>query len=162
MGLLKEFKEFALRGNVVDMAVGVIIGGAFGKIVTSIVSDVLMPPFGKMMSMGGKATNFKDYYVRLFTVSDFQEAVAAKKLPANVPIDDLALSDIQKANLPALTYGAFLSTVLDFVILAFCVFLMVKIMNVLFRKKAEAPVPPAPTPTEKLLTEIRDALRGKA
>jgi large conductance mechanosensitive channel len=161
MGLFKEFKEFALRGNVVDMAVGVIIGGAFGKIVTSIVNDVIMPPVGKMMSMGGSATNFKDYYVRLFTDADFAEAVAAKKLPANVPIDKLALSDIQKANLPALTYGSFLSTVVDFLILAFCVFLMIKIMNVLLRKKAEAPSPPEPTATEKLLTEIRDTLRKK-
>jgi large conductance mechanosensitive channel len=162
MGLLKEFKEFALRGNVVDMAVGVIIGTAFGKIVTSLVSDVIMPPIGKMMSLGGKATNFKDLHVKMFTEADVQEAVTAKALPANVPLPDLALSDIQKANLPVLTYGSFLSTVLDFVILAFCVFLMVKVMNILFRKKAEAPAPPEPTATEKLLTEIRDTLKANA
>ena len=150
MGLLKEFKDFALRGNVVDMAVGVIIGAAFGKIVSSLVSDVLMPPIGKAMSMGGQALSVKDWYHGLFT------AEQEKLLPANY-----TLADVQKANLPAITYGAFISTVIDFVILALCVFLMVKIMNILFRKQAEAPAPPIPTTTEKLLTEIRDSLRAK-
>lgn len=150
MGLLKEFKDFALRGNVVDMAVGVIIGAAFGKIVSSLVSDVLMPPIGKAMSMGGETLSVKDWYYPLFT------AEQAKALPASYN-----LADVQKANLPVLAYGSFVSTVIDFVILAFCVFLMVKVMNVLFRKKAEAPTPPEPTPTEKLLTEIRDALKAR-
>jgi large conductance mechanosensitive channel len=151
MGLLKEFKDFALRGNVVDMAVGVIIGAAFGKIVSSLVSDILMPPIGKAMSMSGEALSVKDWYYDLFT------AEQAKALPANY-----TLADVQKANLPVLAYGSFLSTVIDFVILAFCVFLMVKIMNILFRKQADAPAPPMPTPTEKLLTEIRDTLQAKA
>uniref|UniRef100_UPI004055BA4C large-conductance mechanosensitive channel protein MscL n=1 Tax=Alistipes sp. TaxID=1872444 RepID=UPI004055BA4C len=140
MGFLKEFKAFALKGNVMDMAVGVIIGGAFGKIVSSFVNDVLMPPIGLLL---GK--------------TDFS---------------DLGLV-IQKANEEAgvaevvWKYGAFIQQVVDFVILAFCVFLMVKGMNHLMnlRKKEEEAAAPAPAPQpepsaeEKLLTEIRDLLK---
>ena len=156
MGLMKEFKEFALRGNVIDLAVGVIIGAAFGKITTSLVNDVMMPPLGKLLSMGGKAMNFKDYYLEMFSSEE------AAKLPAGY-----TLSDIQKANLPVLAYGSFFATVLDFVILAFCVFLMIKLMNTAtkrleFDKKKEAAAPPPEPPADvKLLTEIRDLLKAK-
>lgn len=157
MGLLREFKEFALRGNVIDLAVGVIIGGAFGKITTSLVNDVMMPPLGKLMSVGGKAMNFKDYYLELFTPEE------AAKLPPGY-----TLSDIHKANLPVLAYGSFIATVLDFVILAFCVFLMIKLMNAATRRlefdkkeQAAAAPPPEPPAEVKLLAEIRDLLKAK-
>jgi large conductance mechanosensitive channel len=153
MGLLKEFKEFALRGNVVDMAVGVIIGGAFGKIVSSLVNDVLMPPLGKLLSMGGKAVNFRDYYVPLF---DPQKEIATGHLQTG-----FTLADVQKANLPVFAYGAFFATVIDFTILAFCVFLMVKFMNVVLRKHDAAPTPAETPPQEKLLGEIRDLLKAR-
>ena len=160
MGYLKEFRDFALRGNVIDMAVGVIIGGAFSRIVTSVVNDVLMPPLGKAMSLGGKAMNFRDHYLRLFDDKDFQNAIAEKKLPANVRMDELTLDQIQQANLPALTYGAFAASVIDFLILAACVFVMVKIMNTVFRRQEAAA--PSPPPQEKLLAEIRDLLKARS
>jgi len=140
MGFLKEFKAFALKGNVMDMAVGVIIGGAFGKIVTSLVNDILMPPIGMLLGN----VNFKDLTLTL------QEAVG---------------------DAPAVTwnYGAFIQQVVDFAILAFCVFLLVKLMNKLSnskKKEEEAPAPapapvPEPTKEEVLLTEIRDILKNK-
>jgi large conductance mechanosensitive channel len=154
MGLLKEFKEFALRGNVIDLAVGVIIGGAFGKITGSLVNDVLMPPLGIVAK-----TDFKGLYIPLF---DTAKAVTDKKLP---PL--FSLSDIQKANLPALAYGSFFTAVIDFLILAFCVFLMVKLMNMAIKrfdflqKQEAAATPPEPPPDVKLLTEIRDLLKAK-
>jgi large conductance mechanosensitive channel len=159
MGFFKEFKEFALRGNVIDLAVGVIIGGAFGKITTSLVNDMMMPVLGKVLSFGGKAVSIKDRYFPLF---DTAEAEAAK-LPANY-----TLADVQTAKLPVLAYGSFIATVFDFVILAFCVFLMIKLMNMAMRrleflqreKAAEAP-PPAPPADVKLLTEIRDLLKAR-
>ena len=142
MGFLKEFKAFALKGNVMDMAVGVIIGGAFGKIVTSLVNDVIMPPIG--LIVGGV---------------DFSEL----KLTLKQQVLDAAGEVLT----PAVTwnYGAFLQQVVDFTILAFCVFMMVKMMNRLtIKKKEEEPAPaPAPEPSaeEKLLTEIRDLLKEK-
>jgi len=154
MGLLKEFKEFALRGNVIDLAVGVIIGGAFGKITGSLVNDVLMPPLGIVAK-----TDFKSLYVPLF---DTAKAVTDQQLPTVY-----SLSDIQKANLPVLAYGSFLTTVIDFVILAFCVFLMVKLMNMAMKrfdflqKQEAAASPPEPPADVKLLTEIRDLLKAK-
>ena len=144
MGFLQEFKAFALKGNVMDMAVGVIIGGAFGKIVTSLVNDVIMPPIGLLI--GG--VDFTDLKVTL------KQAVVE------------AGSEIA----PAVTwnYGAFIQQVVDFTILAFCVFMMVKIMNQLIKKRDTAPAPaPAPAPEpepsaeEKLLTEIRDLLKER-
>jgi large conductance mechanosensitive channel len=128
MGMLKEFREFALRGNVVDMAVGVVIGAAFGRIVTSFTNDLLMPPIG------------------LFTGGiDFSEQV--------VVLRD-AVGDT-----PAVTlnYGAFINMILDFAIIAFAIFLLVKAMNAAIKKTP--PPPAAPTREEVLLTEIRDALR---
>ena len=135
--MLKEFKEFAMRGNVVDMAVGVIIGGAFGKIVTSLVSDLVMPPIGLLL--GGM--NFADYFISL-NGNHYDNLKAA-----------------QAAGAPTLNYGNFLQTTLDFIILAFAIFLMVKMMNKLQRKPPEAPAPPAPSAEVALLGEIRDLLK---
>ena len=133
---LSEFKQFAMRGNVLDMAVGVIIGGAFGKIVSSVVDDIIMPPIGWII--GG--VNFSELKISLPTVE-----VAGEKLPA-----------------ATINYGNFIQTLLDFVIIAFCVFLLVKGINTLARKKKEEPQPaPAPTNEEKLLAEIRDLLKEK-
>jgi large conductance mechanosensitive channel len=130
VGMLQEFKDFAMRGNVVDMAVGVIIGAAFGKITTSLVNDVVMPPIG--MLLGG--VDFSD---RAVTLKD-----AVGEAPAVM-----------------LKYGVFVNTVLDFMIVAFVIFLLVKGMNTL--KKTEPPPPAAPTKQELLLTEIRDALQRR-
>ena len=141
MGLIKEFKEFAMRGNVVDLAVGVIIGVAFQKIVTSIVNDLVMPPIGKIM--GG--VDFKDLFINL----DPDKLTKAGKAVTT-------LADAKDAGAPVIAYGAFFNTVLDFVIVAFCIFLLVKGMNKLMKRKPAAP--PEPTATEKLLTEIRDQL----
>ena len=144
MGFLKEFKEFAVKGNVMDMAVGDIIGGAFGKIVTSLVNDVIMPPIGLLV--GG--VDFSD--MKLTLKSEVLDAAGAVVTPA-----------------VNWGYGAFIQQIVDFTILAFCVFLMVKVMNKINKKKAEpapapAPAPePEPTTEEKLLTEIRDLLKEK-
>lgn len=136
--MLKEFREFAMRGNVLDMAIGVIIGGAFGKIVSSLVSDVLMPPIGLLM---GKV-DFSSLFLNL-SGSTHQSLAAAKA-----------------AGAPTVNYGVFLQTVFDFIIIAFAIFLLVKQINRF--KKAEAPAPPpGPTNEEKLLMEIRDALKGQ-
>lgn len=136
---LNEFKEFAVKGNAVDMAVGVIIGGAFGKIVSSIVDDVIMPPIGWLI--GG--VNFSD-------------------LKYELPSIDLGVEKLAPATI---NYGNFIQTLFDFVIIAFCVFLLVKGINRLARKKAEEPAvpaaPPAPSAEEKLLGEIRDLLKEK-
>jgi large conductance mechanosensitive channel len=141
MKIIQEFKEFAVKGNVVDLAVGVIIGAAFGKIVTSLVNDIIMPPIGKLM--GG--VNFVDLFINLDPAKGaFPSLKAAKDAGAAV-----------------IAYGSFLSAVIDFTILAFCVFMMVKAINRLRRQPDPAPaVPPAPTKQELLLTEIRDALRA--
>ena len=140
MGFIKEFKEFAMKGNVMDMAVGVIIGGAFGKIVTSLVSDVLMPLIGK--ATGG--VSFTDLFVNL---GDGEYKT---------------LAEAQEAGAAVLAYGQFIQNILDFIIIAFCIFLMIKGMNKLNRKKEE-PEPEAPAgPTqEELLAEIRDLLKTK-
>ena len=154
MGFLKEFKAFALKGNVMDMAVGVIIGGAFGKIVTSLVNDILMPPIGVLL--GG--ADFKDLKFDLATLKDAAVSVAG----------DVA----EKSESIWWNYGAFIQQVVDFTILAFCVFLLVKLMNRLSsiklkkEKEKEAPAPapapePEPTKEEVLLTEIRDLLKEK-
>ena len=140
MGFVKEFKEFAMKGNVMDMAVGVIIGGAFGKIVSSLVDDVLMPIIGKCT--GG--VSFTDLFVNLGD-GNYTTLAAAKEAGAAV-----------------LAYGQFIQNIIDFLIVAFCIFLMIKGMNKLNRKKEEpAPEPEAPAgPTqEELLTEIRDLLK---
>ena len=138
MGFIKEFKEFAVKGNVMDMAVGVIIGGAFGKIVTSLVNDVLMPLIGKLT--GG--VSFVDLFVNLGE-GNYSTLAAAKEAGAAV-----------------FAYGQFIQNILDFIIIAFCIFLMIKGMNKLNRKKEEpAPEAPAGPTQEELLAEIRDLLK---
>jgi large conductance mechanosensitive channel len=133
MSMLKEFKEFAVKGNVVDMAVGVIIGVAFGKIVTSLVGDVIMPPIG--VAMGG--VDFSSLAIVV------QEAIDKK--PAVV-----------------ISYGKFIQAVIDFVIIAFVIFMAIKGINSLKKKEAEAPAAPAaPSNQEVLLAEIRDLLKNK-
>ncbi len=147
MSLIKEFKEFAMRGNVVDLAVGVIIGGAFGKIVASLVTDVLMPPIGYVI--GG--VNFKDLGFKLPEI----------KVPMPDPADPTKMIDKVLAPV-TVNYGNFLQTVFDFLIVAVCVFLLVKLMNTMMKKKEEAPAaPPAPTAEVVLLTQIRDSLAKK-
>ncbi|HVZ80120.1 MAG TPA: large-conductance mechanosensitive channel protein MscL [bacterium] len=137
MGMWKEFKEFAVKGNMVDLAVGIIIGGAFGKVVSSIVSDVLMPPLGYLI--GGM--NFTDIKIHL-----------------KAPSLDLA-GKVQEVTI---NIGNFIQSLVDFTIIAFAVFLMVKAINRLQRKAAEAPAaPPPPTKDQELLTEIRDLLKKK-
>lgn len=149
MSLLKEFRDFALRGNVIDMAVGTIIGGSFQKIVTSVTNDLILPPISRILSVGGKAVNFKDKFFEL------------QELPDTMP---RSLDAVQKAGIPVIAYGSFLQTTLDFVILALCIFMMVKLIQVARErfetKKADAP-PPAPAADVVLLTEIRDLLAKK-
>lgn len=131
MSLVKEFKEFAVKGNVVDMAVGIIVGAAFGKIVSSMVADVVMPPIGVML--GG--VDFSDLAVTLRAATETAPAVV-------------------------IAYGKFIQTVLDFTIIAFVIFLAIKGINKLKRQEAAAPpAPHAPTKEELLLTEIRDLLK---
>jgi large conductance mechanosensitive channel len=137
MSIMQEFKEFAMRGNVVDMAVGVIIGGAFGKIVTSLVQDVVMPPIGALL--GG--VDFKNLYIDLSN-GGYQ-----------------TLAEAEKAGAPIIKYGAFINTVIDFVIVAFVIFVVIKGINRLKREKPAAPAAPPPTPEDiLLLREIRDSL----
>ena len=149
---LTEFKQFAVKGNAIDMAVGVIIGGAFGKIVTSIVNDLIMPPIGVII--GG--VDFKDL-----------KWVMKEAVPEQL---DEAGNVVQKAVTEVtLNYGAFIQNVIDFLIIAFCVFMLVKFITKLTtKKKAEEPAappappaPPAPSAEEKLLAEIRDLLKEK-
>jgi len=136
--MLKEFKEFAMKGNVLDMAIGVIIGGAFGKIVTSLVGDVLMPPLGLIL---GKV-DFSSLFLNL----------------SGTPQPSLAAAKASGA--PTINYGVFLQTVLDFIIIAFVIFVLVKQVN-RFRTQSPPPPPPGPTNEEKLLMEIRDALKAR-
>ena len=138
-----EFKQFAMRGNVIDLAVGVVVGGAFGKITNSLVNDIIMPAVS--MLTGG--VNFSDWKIVL------KEAVINRE---TLEVTEAAVS---------INYGTLISTIIDFIILAFAVFCMVKGINSLHRKKEEAPAappaPPEPSAEEKLLTEIRDLLRDK-
>jgi large conductance mechanosensitive channel len=140
-GMLKEFRDFAVKGNVVDMAVGVIIGGAFGKIVSSLVTDILMPPIGKLM--GGV-----DFSSLFFTLGVEQYK---------------SLAEAQTAGAATVNYGLFINNIINFVIVAFCVFLLVKAINTAKKKEAAAPAPvsppPAPPRQEVLLEEIRDLLK---
>ena len=157
MAFLKEFKEFALKGNVMDMAVGVIIGGAFGKIVSSLVNDILMPPIGALIGN----TDFSQ--LRL-DISKFRDMTSSAVHAVGDVVTGGGEAAAKAAAEPVYwNYGAFIQQCIDFTILAFCVFLMVKLMNRLMRKKEEAapaPAPePAPTKEELLLTEIRDLLR---
>ena len=141
MSIISEFKAFAMRGNVVDMAVGIVIGGAFGKIVSSLVSDVIMPPIG-MLTAGVEFKNLK------FILK-----------PATLDAAGKSVGEV------AIVYGAFINTVVDFLIIAFAIFMVIKAMNFV-RKKEEAkpasPAPPAPSKEEALLGEIRDILKARA
>lgn len=139
--MIKEFKAFIMRGNVLDLAVAVIIGGAFGKIVSSLVNDILMPPIG--MLMGG--VNFTDLYINLS--GDAYESLAAAR----------------EAGAAVIAYGSFLQTIIDFILVAFAIFMVIKGYNSMQSKKEEAPAappaPPEPSAEEKLLAEIRDLLK---
>ena len=138
MKIAQEFREFISRGNVIDLAVGVIIGAAFGKIVNSLVAEVIMPPIGAMM----KGVDFSSLFVSLDGKS--YETLAAAKT----------------AGAPVIGYGIFMNTVIEFLIIAACVFLLVKVVNKIKREPAPAPTaPPEPTRSEVLLAEIRDALK---
>ena len=136
--MMKEFKEFVMRGNVLDMAIGIIIGGAFGKIVSSFVDDILMPPVGLLL---GKV-DFANLFINL----------------SDKPLTSVA--EAKAAGVPIIKYGLFFNTVLDFLIIAFAIFLVVKQVNLMRRQEQAAPPPPPePTKEEKLLTEIRDLLK---
>lgn len=144
MGFTKEFREFVTRGNVVDLAIGIIIGGAFGKIVSSLVNDVLMPPLGRLIGN----VNFTDLY---FSLDGGTYA---------------SLAAAREAGAPALAYGNFIQSVVDFLIVAFALFLLIKGMNRIRRKQEATPVapaePPKPSAEESLLTEIRDLMKEKS
>jgi len=138
MGFMKEFKEFAMKGNVVDLAVGVIIGGAFGKIVGSLVNDVIMPPVSIFLGDKGFVDKFYALNGKVYE----------------------SLAKAKEDGAPVFAYGNFIQTILDFAILALVIFLMVKAINKMKKKEEAAPAPaPEPTTTEKLLTEIRDSLK---
>ena len=142
MKMLKEFKEFAVKGNMIDLAVGIIIGAAFGKIIASLVSDIIMPPIGLLL--GG--LNFSDMqYIMKEAVTD--------------PVTGAVTAAV------ALKYGSFIQTLVDFLIIAFSVFMIVKAIMNMKKKEVEQPAapaaPPAPTKDQELLTEIRDLLKNK-
>lgn len=136
--MLKEFKTFAMRGNVVDMAVGIVIGVAFGRIVTSFVNDVIMPPIGLLMGN----MDFGQLYLNLAAVE--HESLAAA----------------EEAGAPVIKYGLFINNVIDFIIVAFAIFLVIRAMNSLEKKEEAAPsAPPEPSEEARLLAEIRDTLK---
>jgi large conductance mechanosensitive channel len=138
--MLKEFKEFAMRGNVVDMAVGIIIGAAFGKIVSSLVNDVVMPPVGLLMGN----VDFSQLFVNLSGT------------------DYATLAEAQAAGAATINYGMFINTVLDFIIVAFAIFMVIRAMNRMKRKQEETPAEaPKPSMEVQLLTEIRDSLKSR-
>ena len=140
MGFIKEFKEFAMKGNVMDMAVGVIIGGAFGKIVTSLVNDILMP----IISLATGGMDFTNLFVNLSDDMKYK-----------------TLAEAQEAGASVFAYGTFIQNIIDFIIIAFCIFLMIKAMNKLKKEEPAAPEAPAGPTQEELLTEIRDLLKTK-
>lgn len=137
--MLKEFKDFAMRGNVMDMAVGIIIGAAFGKIVTSLVTDVIMPPIGLLMGN----VDFSNLFLNLNMDAAYTTVAAA-----------------EAAGAPIVKYGMFINTILDFVIVAFAIFMVIRALNKMKKKQEAAPAAPAaPSAQEKLLAEIRDLLK---
>lgn len=141
MGFLKDFKAFAMRGNVVDLAVAVVIGGAFGKIVTAMVSDIIMP----LVGLVGDGNKFTDKFMVLKYGKEgdvYQSLQQARDAGANV-----------------LAYGNFIQTIVDFLIISFCIFLAIRVMEKMKRKEEAPAAPPAPSSTDKLLMEIRDALK---
>ncbi len=139
--MLKEFKAFAMRGNVLDMAVGIIIGGAFGKIVSSLVKDVVMPPIGLLLGN----VDFSQLFLNLGDGS-YQ-----------------TLAEAQEAGAPTLNYGMFIQSIVDFIIVAFAIFMMIKAFNSAKKKEEEKPkAPPTPPKQEVLLTEIRDLMKARS
>jgi large conductance mechanosensitive channel len=149
MKIIQEFKAFAMRGNVVDLAIGVIIGAAFGNIVNSLVKDVIMPPIGKLIGN----LDFSNLYISL------SEKITQAQATFNAtnPGLHLPLAEAQKLG-PVFAWGDFVSITLNFIIVAFCIFLLVKGMNKLVRHQEAVA---SPTPTEQLLTEIRDLLKNR-
>jgi large conductance mechanosensitive channel len=144
MSFFKEFKQFAMRGNVVDMAVGIIIGGAFGKIVSSLVNDIIMPPIG--MLLGG--INFTEFKIVIKDAIPATVDAAGKAVPAVAAV--------------TLNYGNFIQVIIDFLIVAFAIFMMIKVMNNLKKKEEAKPAaPPPPSREETLLADIRDILKNK-
>ncbi|MEI7435678.1 MAG: large conductance mechanosensitive channel protein MscL [bacterium] len=141
MGMMQEFKQFAMRGNVMDMAVGVIIGGAFSKIVSSLVNDVMMPPIGKLMGN----IDLSGLFIQLGGVDKYA-----------------SLAKARDAGVATVNYGLFINTVVDFVIVAFVTFMMIKGMNTLHNIESAKPAPVCEPPADiKLLTEIRDLMKNK-
>ncbi|MCX6158067.1 MAG: large-conductance mechanosensitive channel protein MscL [Ignavibacteriae bacterium] len=144
MSLIKEFREFIMKGNVLDLAVAVIIGGAFGKIVTSLVNDILMPPIGILL---GRV----DFKQLKFVIQSSKEAVMNGTQVVSPAVTEVSLN-----------YGAFLQNTIDFILIGFCIFIVLKAYQKVTRKKEETPAPPSePSNEEKLLTEIRDLLKDK-
>ncbi|MFT3787947.1 MAG: large conductance mechanosensitive channel protein MscL [Tepidisphaeraceae bacterium] len=170
MGLIQEFRDFAVKGNAIDLAVGVILGAAFGKIVTSIVEDVLMPPIGKLT--GG--LDFSNMYVSLSDKVDAANAESVQKVAKAAATQPglvqqgsnfleaagrLPLADAKKLG-PVIAYGNFITIAIQFIIVAFCVFLLIKMINKMKRAPAPASATPPPTPEDVLLLrEIRDSLK---
>jgi large conductance mechanosensitive channel len=142
--MFKEFKEFAMRGNVLDMAVGIIIGAAFGTIVNSLVNDLIMPPVG--LALGGV---------------DFTNLFAVLRDGAKAAGPYASLADAKAAGAVTLNYGVFANSIVSFLIVAFAIFMLVKGANSLKQQQVEAAAPPAPTADQKLLTEIRDLLKSR-
>lgn len=154
MGLLQQFKAFAMRGNVIDLAVAVVIGGAFGKIVTSMVNDIVMPPLNLLTAKSGVSFNG----LSLKYSALFGSKVNLPKMEGGKPVMDKTDGVVMELSDPdILRYGPFLQATLDFLIVAFAIFMMVRLMNSLQKKKEEAPTPPAPEDI-LLLREIRDSL----
>lgn len=139
--MFEEFKKFAMRGNVVDMAVGIVIGAAFGKIVSSFVNDVIMPPIGLLMGN----VDFSNLFINLGSV------------------DYATMAEATEAGAPIIKYGMFINSILDFVIVAFAIFMVIKGMNKMKKAEEETPPPAPPEPSDevKLLTEIRDSLKSQ-
>lgn len=149
MGFMKEFKEFAMKGNLIDMAVGVVIGAAFGKVVSAFIDGMVMPPIGKLMGN----VDFNNLY---FSMSEKVDAAIAANGGNAIGIEEA------KKLGPVVAYGSFITMVIDFLIVAFVVFVIIKMMNRMKKKAEEAPAaPPAPSKEEVLLTEIRDILKNK-
>jgi len=149
--MIQEFKDFAMKGNVMDMAVGIIIGGAFGTIVKSMVDDVIMPPIGVLM--GG--VDFSDIKIPVKEAVDAQPAIPAVG-------DQAAVAAVEAAEAVTINIGSFANNVISFLIVAFAVFMLVKVMNAAKKKEEEAPAaPPKPSAEEQRLIEIRDILAKK-
>ena len=159
MSMLQEFKAFAMRGNVVDLAVGVVIGGAFGKIVSSLVNDLIMPPLNLLTAKSGLAFNSLSLkYSQLFG-----SQISLPKMDGGKPVMKDGVAEMVMSDPDILRYGPFLQATLDFIIVAFAIFMMIKLMNSMKKKSEEAPAAPAAPPEDVLLLrEIRDSLAKSA